>query len=53
MDVDVDNDVERGVDATKDAARRGADAVKDGARKAGEAVEGAVDGDPDSNRDGK
>lgn len=53
VDVDVDNDIERGAEATKDAAKRGAEEVKEGARKAGEAVGNAVDGDPDSNRDGR
>ena len=64
VDVDVDVDIEagarRGADAVGDAARRGAQEVKEGARevkegakKAGERVGDAVDGDPDSNRDGK
>jgi hypothetical protein len=64
VDVDVDDDIEagarRGADAVGDAARRGAQEVKEGARevkegakKAGERVGDAVDGDPDSNRDGK
>ena len=64
VDVDVDDDAERaarrGANAAENAARRSADAVKEGARevkegakKAGERVGDAVDGDPDSNRDGK
>jgi len=47
------NAAERAAEATKDAAKRGAEEVKEGARKAGQAVEDAVDGDPDSNRDGR
>jgi hypothetical protein len=68
IDVDVDNDIEdsarrgadkttnaaeRGADAVKEGAKRGAEEVKEGARKAGDAIKGAVDDDPDSNRDGK
>ena len=57
-DVDVDNDLEadvkRGAEATKDAAKRGAEEVKEGAKKAGAAIKGAVtDNDRDSDNDGK
>jgi hypothetical protein len=64
VDVDVDDDIERGANrganAAENAARRGAEAVKEGARevkegaeKVGDRIGDAVDGDPDSNRDGK
>jgi hypothetical protein len=68
VDVDVDKDLEgsarrgaeatksgaeRGADAIKEGAKRGAEEVKEGARKAGDAIKGAVDDDPDTNRDGK
>lgn len=46
VDVDVNDDF-------GDNVERGAEELKDGARKAGEAVGDAVDGDPDSNRDGR
>jgi hypothetical protein len=54
VDVDVDNDIERGADAVGDAAKRGAEAVRDGAQRTGEAIRDATtDDDPDTDRDGK
>jgi hypothetical protein len=69
VDVDVDNnveaDVKRGAESTRNAAERGADAVVDGAKKgaaatkrgaekAGTAIQDAVtDNDRDSDNDGK
>jgi hypothetical protein len=58
VDIDVDhslkNDIERGADATADAAKRGAEKTKDGAKKTGEAIKDVfTDKDRDSDKDGK
>ena len=54
IDVDVDNDVERGAKATGNAVKKGAEATADAAKKVGGAVRDAVtDDDRDSDNDGK
>jgi hypothetical protein len=53
VDVDVDDDIERKAGEAGDAIERGADAAADAARRAADRAEDAVDGDPDSNNDGK
>jgi len=54
VDVDLDDDLERGAKATGQAVRDGAEATADAARKAGRAIRGAVtDSDRDSDNDGK
>lgn len=54
VDVNVGDDLERGVRATGDAIERGADATADAARKAGRTVRDAVtDDDRDTDKDGK
>ena len=54
VDIDVDNDLERGAKATGNAIKRGAEATADAAKDAGRRVRDAVtDDDRDSDRDGK
>ena len=54
IDVEVDDDLERGVRKTGDAIQKGAEATADAARKTGAAARDAVtDDDRDSDRDGK
>ena len=54
VDVEVDDDLERGARKTGDAIQNGAEATADAARKAGAAARDAVtDDDRDSDRDGK